>query len=162
MTGTATALLLFAVLSVCTGGQPAVLTADSERGFQRVMHMAQTGAFGRDVVNANIGIDGSAVHVELVRNAPPNQVFVLTFTKSTRGASRYFDVEGGEGTVPADVARFARAIDEAFDASPFQCLSRDDHGDRPASPQPSVASRRDTIAVTAGIGAALAAGLLLL
>ncbi len=63
---------------------------------------------------------GSSVHVDLVRVTPPSQIFVLTFEGFTRGSSRYFDIEGGEGTMPAEVARFERAVDGAFDTSPFQ------------------------------------------
>ncbi len=124
------------------------------------MHMAQTGAFGPEVVNANIAIDGSSARVELVRGPPPNQTFVLTFKHSRRAASRYFDIEGGEGTTPADVARLGRAIDEAFEAAPFQeCVRRLSH---PLRVQPTIVSKPRTIAVIVGTGAALAGGLLLL
>lgn len=159
---TATVVLLLGAWSVGAGSQP-VLTPDSERSFLRLMQMAQTGAFGPDVVNANVGIDGNAVNVELVRATPPNQRFVLTFKTRARGDSRYFDIEGREGTTPADVARLGRAIDEAFDASPFQYPSDDDRAGGTQGPaQPSMASKRYTVVVTVVIAAALGLGLLLL
>jgi hypothetical protein len=97
--------------------------------------------------------------VQLVRAAAPNQTFVLTANTSGGGTSRYFDIEGREGTTPADVARLGRAIDEAFATSPFQ-KRRDD--DRRLPTQPNTASKPYTIAVTFVLAAALAAGLLLL
>jgi hypothetical protein len=167
MIGRATTVLLLGVWSVCAAAPAPVLRPDSESGFRRLMQMAQTGALGSDVVNANVGIDGVAVTVELVRATPPDQSFVLTFKTSGDGASRWFDVAGREGTTPADVARLGSALDRAFDSSPFQSLSGDDRpgpreGRHPVSAPPSMASKPYTLAVTLALAVALAGGLVLL
>jgi hypothetical protein len=66
-----------------------------------------------------------------------------------------------------DVARLGLAIDDAFDASPLQRVAarREPAPEppmQPLPPPPTVEGRRKAIAAIAGIGAALATGLILL
>ena len=95
------------------------LTKDSEAGFMRFIHMAQTGRLGDDVTNANVGVFKNTVRVELVRGAAPKKVLLLTPRSSAQETSHYFDVEPGEGVTAIDVTRVAKALDEAFADDPF-------------------------------------------
>jgi hypothetical protein len=96
------------------------LTKDSEVGFERFLHMAQTGQLGEDVQNANVGVFKNYARLELVGGDAPKKVFLLTPKSSTTTGSRYFNIEPGEGATSGDVARVAQALDAAFGEDPFQ------------------------------------------
>ena len=96
------------------------LTRDSEVGFQRFIHMAQTGQLGDDVTNANVGVFKNHARVELVRGAAPLKLFLLTPKNATQTISRYFSIEPGDGATASDVVRVGKALDAAFGGDPFQ------------------------------------------
>src|ERR1043166_3987190 len=86
------------------------LTKDAEVGFERFLHMAQTGQLGADVRNANITVFKNHARLELLRGDAPKQVFLLTPRSSTTAASRYFSIEPGEGASAADVEGVAPGL----------------------------------------------------
>ncbi len=161
------------------------LTTNCEAGFRRFIHMAQTGQLGRDVTNANVGILKNHVRVELVRGGTSNKLLLLTPKSGGQTMARYFNIEPGEGATATDVARVGQALDEAFDADPFE-LAYDFFNAVPAGdPIPRLADAwayggwagvmrtverrmaalvgpRYTIAVIVGVGASLLASLVLL
>jgi hypothetical protein len=96
------------------------LTKDSEAGFERFLHMAQTGQLGKDVSNANVGVFKNYARLELVRGNAPKKVFLLTPRTSATRVCRYFTIEPGDGATASDVARVGHALDEAFGEDPFQ------------------------------------------
>ncbi len=113
------------VAAILSGVMPAsagdvMLTRYSEVGFLQLMHLAQNGQLGDDVVNANIGVTKDHVRVELVRTGAPSKVFLLCPKSAAHGSSRYFDIEPGEGAAASDVERLGRALDRVFAENPFQ------------------------------------------
>jgi hypothetical protein len=96
------------------------LSTSCEAGFQQFIHMAQTGQLGDDVTNANVGIFKNHARVELVRAGAPSKRLLLTPRDSTQTITRYFSIVPGEGATASDVARVAKALDEAFKEDPFQ------------------------------------------
>jgi hypothetical protein len=96
------------------------LTTDCEAGFQSFIRMAQDGRLGDDVTNANVGIWKNHARIELVRAGAPSKLLLVTPRNSNQTISRYFNIEAGEGATGRDVARVAHALDQAFDADPFQ------------------------------------------
>lgn len=102
--------------------QDVTLSKDCEEGFRRLMHLAQGGQLGDDVSNANIGIAGNQVRLELVRTGAPNKQLLLTPKRSPHEISRYFDVAAGDGATASDVERVGRALDDVFRKDPFHVL----------------------------------------
>jgi len=119
---------LVVVLLCCApaNAQELTLTKDCEDGFLRFMHMAQTGQLGGDVTNANIGVTGNQVRVELVRVQGPNAVLLLAPRQSAQAASRYFEIALGEGADASDVTRVGKALDQVFWEDPFQILGHEE------------------------------------
>jgi hypothetical protein len=107
-------------------GRELTLSKDSESGFLRLMHMAQTAQLGADVINANIGVDGEHVRVELVRRHAPIAVLRLTPKRSAQTVCKYFDITPGEGATASDVARVGKALDDVFTGDPFQILGHEE------------------------------------
>jgi len=91
-----------------------------EASFRRFIEMAQAGRLGNDVRDANVGVLKNYVRVELLRPGAASKVLLLQPKSSTRAASRYFDIEAGEGATPGDVALVGKVLDEVFDADPFE------------------------------------------
>ncbi len=100
--------------------QDLALTTESEFGFQRLIHAAQTGKLGDDVTNANVFVLKNRVRVELVRKGGANKILLLTHKASRQSWCRYFDIEPGDGATPADAARLGNVLDVAFPQDPFQ------------------------------------------
>ncbi|HVM97892.1 MAG TPA: hypothetical protein VMT89_15970 [Candidatus Acidoferrales bacterium] len=96
------------------------LTEDSEAGFGRLIHTAQSGGLGADVVNANIFIAKDHVDVELLCGTPPIRHLVLRPARAKPAASRYFEIETGEGARAEDATRLALVLDQIFQEDPFQ------------------------------------------
>jgi hypothetical protein len=112
-------LVLFAQIIPATA-QELTLTTDSEANFRRFIHMAQTGQLGADVTNANIAMDGARVRLELVRHDAPSKVFVLEPRRTHPGHSRFFEITLAERATSDDLERVGRALDQCFQADPFQ------------------------------------------
>lgn len=106
--------------STRAGAQELTLTQDSEESFRRFIHMAQSGTLGDDVRNANVALEGAQARVELVRDAAPGKLLVLTPKRSQQTVSRYFDIAPGENATPEDVRLVGRALDACFGEDPFQ------------------------------------------
>jgi len=113
------ALLLGGLLSSCVPVDDLALTREAEQGFWRFAEMAESGRFGNDVEDINIGITAKQVQIELVRKDGTRQRFMLSAKRSLRGPSRYFDIVPGEGATDADVERIGEALDEVFARNPF-------------------------------------------
>ena len=117
---TASFLLSGLLWNASAVAQDLALTKDCEDGFQRFIHMAQSGQLGEDVTNANVGIVGNRVRVELVRTGAPIKLLLLTPKSSPHTICRYFDVAPGDGATARDVGRVGAALDEVFGADPFR------------------------------------------
>ena len=102
------------------GQDDLTLTTACEAGFRRFIQLAQSGRLGDDVSNANVGVIGNQVRVELVRSEAPATVFLLTPKRTTQAVSRYFEVVPSGGATAEDVARVGRVLDEVFPTDPFQ------------------------------------------
>jgi len=100
--------------------QDLALTKDSEFGFQRLIHFAQTGRLGDDIANANVGVLKDRVRIELIGRNGETRLLLLTRKTSTLALARYFDIEVGQGATASDAARVGKALDEAFEADPFE------------------------------------------
>jgi hypothetical protein len=129
----------FLLIGLC-GATPAAddltLTKDCEAGFRRFIRMAQTGQLGDDVTNANVGVEGNQVRVELVRAGAPAQLFSLAPKRSPRAASRYFEVVAGAGATASDADRVGRALDQIFAEDPFHIVALEQP---PGNPIPTLA-----------------------
>lgn len=118
-----TFVLAFLVLGgIATPAQELTLTRDSEFGFRQIIDAAQRGELGEDVSNANVGVRGTDVRIELVRMHGANKLLFLTYKHSTQSLSRYFDIELGEGATEGDAARVGKLLDEAFRDDPFEVI----------------------------------------
>jgi hypothetical protein len=106
----------------CSGAwaQDLTLTKDSEAGFRRFMQMAQNGALGAEIQNANIALMGAQARIELVRRDGPPQVLTLARRRAAGGASRYFEIMPEAHATPTDVALVGQALDACFTEDPFQ------------------------------------------
>ena len=107
-------------------GQSLVLTKSCEGGFTRLIHMAQSGRFGADVTNANVGIGNNEVRVELVRAGAPSKRLVLTRKHSHETNCRYFDIALGDGATVSDAGQLGSALDEIFREDPYEVVSLED------------------------------------
>src|SRR6185369_10702197 len=112
-------LMLFFWCMTASAQEP-TLSKDSEDGFRRFMHRAQSGELGEDVVNANVALMGAQARVELIRRDGSPMVFVLTPRRSSVAVSRYFDIAPGENATAERMARVGRALDACFIEDPFQ------------------------------------------
>lgn len=117
---TALALLSVAQASLPLAAQGQALTKDCEPGFQRFIDMAAAGQLGEDVIDANVGVMGDQVRIELVRQGVPSKVLRLTVKRSRHTISRYFDIVPEERADENDVRRVGEALDRVFSQDPFQ------------------------------------------
>lgn len=99
--------------------QELTLQKDCETGFRELMRMAQHGALGADVRNANVRVDGPRIDLELVRADAASTFFRLGPKASDQAWSRYFDISLGPGAALADAERVGRALNVAFTTDPF-------------------------------------------
>lgn len=116
--------------------QELTLRKDCEAGFRRFIQMAQSGALGADVSNANVSVDGKRVEVELVRVNAPSTSLRLTPKQSAQTLSRYFDIIPDDGTPASDAERVGKALDAAFAEDPFAIVGLE--GSRGDDPIPGV------------------------
>jgi hypothetical protein len=180
---TALVLLIVARASAPLAAQGQGLTKACEPGFLRFIDMAAAGELGDDVVDANVGVMGDQVRIELVRKGVPNKVLRLTLKRSRHTISRYFDITAEEGADESDVRRVGEALDRVFSQDPFRLAGIEAlRGDMPAATfmeawsyrgwkgvQQAVEQRMMTlltlphaVAVIVLLGMALLAGILLL
>jgi hypothetical protein len=96
------------------------LSTACEAGFRRFIEMAESGRLGDDVTDANVGVAGNRVRVELVRSGAPMAILQLTPKRSPQTISRYFEVVPGDGASATDAERVGRALDDVFGEDPFQ------------------------------------------
>jgi hypothetical protein len=113
-------LLALQPCAACAAGQGVGLTRDSEDGFRRLIHMAESGQLGDDVTTANVGVEGHQVRIELVRTGAPSKVLVLTKKTSNQEVCRYFDIVPAAGATAGDVERVGKVLDAIFPEDPFQ------------------------------------------
>ena len=119
-------LLIGCAWTAAALGQDLVLTTSCEGGFRRLIHMAQSGRFGADVTNANVGIGDNQVRVELVRAGASSKRLVLTRKRSHEMNCRYFDIALGDGATVSDAEQLGRALDEIFPADPYEVIGLED------------------------------------
>lgn len=113
-------VLLVLAWTVAATAQDLALPKDSEDSFLRFIHMAQGGALGDDVTNANVNISETGTRVELVRAVGSAKILLLSPKRSQQTTCRYFDIAPGENATASDVARVGRVLDECFLDDPFQ------------------------------------------
>lgn len=114
--------------------QDLVLDMERGAGFQCLLAMAQSGRLGDDVTNANVGVNGDRVRIELVRGGAPVKVLLLRPKRSGETAFRYFEVEPAENSAASDAALVGRALDECFAEDPFEILGVEAPADGGAGP----------------------------
>jgi hypothetical protein len=131
---TALGLLIVVQVSLPLAARGQGLTRDSEPGFLRFIGMAEAGELGDDVINANVGVMGDTVRIELVRKGAPSKILLLTLKRSRHSISRYFDIAAEEGADENDVRLVGEALDRVFSEDPFRLAGNEAlPGDMPAT-----------------------------
>src|SRR5437867_6257029 len=117
--GCAALIALLLVGERAARAQDFALTKDSELGFQRLIHAAETGQLGDDATDANVSVLRDRVRVEIILADGTTKALLLTHKGSSQTFSRYFDIVLGEGATPSDARRVGNVLDEAFRSDPF-------------------------------------------
>lgn len=137
-------LLALVALSAPARAQEYAFAPQSETGFRQLMKRVQEGGAGPEFVNANIGVDRTVVHVQLIdRHAARHELTLSPPDGAGQWRARYFKVEPGPGASPADAEQLTRLLDLSFDADPYLLVWHGWNDPRPVPPpEPVVAAWR--------------------